>query len=181
MARDKESQRQKKVLFIEAMSMGLTPKQSAVRCGASEGTDPRNLDRAVHTLLNDPWVDKELRMLETENRKSMAMTRDKVQAIVLEAIDMGRLIADPMAIIRGAQELNKMCGFYAPEEKKITLTAGQRRVTQKYDAVSDEDLLALIDDSGIIEAEFEEITDEGEFATVNSKFADREEYDREEG
>jgi len=133
-------------------------------------------------MLKSTFVQTELRRLEDENRKDMAMTRDKVQAIVLEAIDMARLIADPMAIIRGAQELNKMCGFYAAEEKKITLTAGQRRMTAKYDEISDKDLLEMIEDqSDIVDAEFEEIPDEDAYAKVDSKFADREEYDRTDG
>ena len=71
------------------------------------------------------------------------------------------MIADPMAIIRGAQELNKMCGFYAPEEKRITLNTNQKKLIEKYDHMTDEELaLAASKEADVIEGEFEELDGE---------------------
>ena len=179
---DKYSVQKRKIEFVEYVGMGLTPWQALKKIGY-EGNSS-SLKKSATTMMNDPWVAGELLKLHTENREEMKITREKVQSIVLEAIDMGRTIADPMAIIRGAQELNKMCGFYAPEEKKITLTAEQRRLTAKYDEISDEELMALVqqkDAANAVEAEFEVIPDEEQLAPVQSKFADRENYDPEEG
>jgi len=90
------------------------------------------------------------------------MTREKVQALVMEAVDMGRTLADPLAMIRGAQELNKMCGFYAPEEKRVILTSEQRRTITQFDDMSDEDIAKMLQSGNMaeaIEAEFEEISE----------------------
>lgn len=182
LAMDPISVQQRKAKFVEYIGLGLTPRQALKKCGyknsnGSAGTTIRN-------LMNDPEVQRGLARIQESNKAEMEITREKVQSIVLEAIDMGRTLADPMSIIRGAQELNKMCGFYAPEEKKVTLTAAQRRMTAKYDEISDEDLISLIneqDKANAIEAEFEEIPEADQLATVSTKFSDRQPYDPEEG
>lgn len=182
---DAFSVRKRQIEFVEYLSVGFTPRQAIQKIGYNT-TSKSNIENAVNTMMKSPFVVEELAKLHEENRKEMAITREKVQSIVLEAIDMGRIISDPMAIIRGAQELNKMCGFYAPEEKKITLTAEQRRLTAKYDEISDADLVALVnqrDASGAIDAEFEDITTEDgqRLPPVKTKFADKEIYDANEG
>jgi hypothetical protein len=91
------------------------------------------------------------------------MKRQDVQDIVMEAIQMARIGSDPMTMIRGAQELNKMCGFYAPEEKKYSLNISQRRIQERFDELSDHELLELasrteeivIEDAEIIELDDE--------------------------
>jgi len=74
-----------------------------------------------------------------------------------------------MAIVRGAQELNKMCGFYAPEEKKISLTVSQRRRIEQFDKMGDDDLARIVEEqlvSEAIDAEFEEIDGEHDLERV---------------
>ena len=117
-------------------------------------------DTAIREYMKDPLVQKKLKKIRNENIKALQITREKVQALVMEAVDMGRTLADPLAIIRGAQELNKMCGFYAPEEKKVILTSEQRRTITQFDDMSDEDIAKVLESSEIsqaIEAEFEEV------------------------
>lgn len=146
--------RKRKEEFVEFVGMGLSPILAGKRVGIKDATTRR--------YMKDPLVQKILKKIHNENIRALQMDRDKVQAIVLEAVEMGRVQADPLAMIRGAQELNKMCGFYAAEEKKIILTVEQRRTITQFDDMSDEDIAKMIESGNMaeaIEAEFEEIAE----------------------
>ena len=92
------------------------------------------------------------RIVDTVNRLGADMV-----AVMLDAIDMARLLADPQAMIKGASELSKMLGFYEPEVKKVELTAPQMRNRTRLMAMSDEDLLRLIDEGEVMDVEFTEV------------------------
>ncbi len=47
-------------------------------------------------------------------------------------------------MIRGWTEIGKMLGHYAPEVKKVELSMNQRALMNKYEAMSDEELMAGI-------------------------------------
>lgn len=148
-----DATRKRKEEFAEFVGQGLSPMQAGKRVGVMT-------DAAVRRYTKDPLVQKILKKIHNENIRALQMTREKVQALVMEAVDMGRTLADPLAMIRGAQELNKMCGFYAAEEKKIILTTEQRRTITQFDDMSDDDIAKMIETGNMaeaIEAEFEEI------------------------
>jgi len=147
--------RKRKEEFAEYVGHGLSWKLAGKRIGV-------NTEHGVRKYKNDPLVQELLKKIHRENIRALQMDRDKVQAIVLEAVEMGRVQADPLAMIRGAQELNKMCGFYAPEEKRVILTSEQRRTITQFDDMSDEDIAKMIESGNMaeaIEAEFEEIAE----------------------
>lgn len=139
---------QRKMEFAELVGGGLTPRQAAKKLGMQKD--------AAYDYMKDPEVIKKLKEIHEENQKINQMTRERVQDIVMEAIEMGRTLGDPVAIIRGAQELNKMNGYYAPEEKKILLTTEQRRTLTQFDDMSDEEVAKLANE-GVLDAEFYEV------------------------
>ena len=63
----------------------------------------------------------------------------------MEAINLARLAADPQAMIKGWTEVGKMLGYYAPEVKKVEITDNQKRLQSKFEAMSDEELLRVIE------------------------------------
>jgi len=145
----------RKTEFAEYVGQGLSWLQAGKRIGVMT-------EAGVRKYKKDPLVQKILKKIHNENIRALQMTREKVQAMVLEAVDMGRIQADPLAMIRGAQELNKMCGFYAPEEKRVILTSEQRRTITQFDDMSDEEIAKVLESHEIseaIEAEFEEIAE----------------------
>lgn len=148
---------QRKREFAELVThYGFTPAQAIKKLGIKD-------KHAVGKYLDDPEVKQFLAEYEEQNRKEMKVTRDTVQGIIMEAIEMGRLMSDPLALIRGAQELNKMCGFYAPEKKELHLSASQRRRIEQFDGMPDEELVKVVEEGtvkDIIEAEFSEIPNE---------------------
>lgn len=126
--------------------MGLTPTQAAKRAKFS---DPR---KAAKRLMATPELAERIKEITVTIRKEFAISRMDVQKGIAEAIEMARLQADPVAMIRGWQEVNKMCGFYAPEERKITLTDGQSGSLRAMQVMPLHELIDLAEGE-IIEAE----------------------------
>jgi hypothetical protein len=142
------------------VAQGMTPAQAAKKLGYATSS----------AFLSHSSYKSTLAVLQAENDQMSRLKRQDVQDIVMEAIQMARLGSDPMTMIRGAQELNKMNGYYAPEEKKMTLNISQRRIQEQYDSMSDEELLILasktetviIEDAEIIEIDSERPVDDPE-------------------
>ena len=136
--------------FIEGIEAGMLPAQAAEYAGSR---DPRQYGSAL--LKDDEWVKQEVARIYDERRNDAKMTRERVQGIVLDAVEMAKMLAMPGDMIRGAAELNKMNGFYAPEQVNVNLEAKIRRVQTQFEALSDAELVELIGDQyDPIEAEF---------------------------
>ncbi len=74
---------------------------------------------------------------------------------------MARIQADPVAMVRAAQELNKMQGYYAPETKEIKLDVEVNVRQQQIQSMTEEDLLkAMGKELPYIDASFEELPEE---------------------
>ena len=146
---------ERKKQFAELVAgQGLLPVQAAKQMGF------KDYKHAGPKYMRDPEVQQELKKIYEENRKAMRMDRDKVYDLIEEALEMARLQGDSMAMLRAVQEINKMNGFYAPEEKKLTVSAEQRRVLSQFDDMDDEELARIAAEGVIVEGEFEEVDDE---------------------
>lgn len=104
------------------------------------GCTPQN---AGHVVKKSTDVKAYLEEHRSELRNAAQIQRGDVVAGFMEAIDMARLGADPSAMIKGWSEIGKMLGLYAPEVKKVELTAGQRNIRSKFEIMSDEELLEI--------------------------------------
>lgn len=97
------------------------------------------------------------------SRMEAKYTRDKVMQGIEEAIDMGKMIADPSSMIRGYQEINKMQGYYAPETKELILSEDTAGKLDQIAQLSEAELLARLGkNSAYIDAEFERIPNDDE-------------------
>lgn len=81
---------------------------------------------------------------------------DVVEGII-DSIEMARMMADPAAVRQGWVEIGKILGHYAPEVKNINLTIGQERLRSKFEALSDDELLAL-QSGNVVNGEFTQET-----------------------
>jgi len=59
---------------------------------------------------------------------------------------------DSANVIKGWSEVAKILGHYAPEVKRIELSDNQQRIRSKFEALSDDELLA-IQDASIIDVD----------------------------
>lgn len=142
-------------VFVDSIVKGQSPSVAARLAGyanpASQG----------YNIIKSPKIAAAIKHLHKKHEKAADMTRKKVMDGMLEAIDMARLQADAGNMISGWREIGRMCGYYAPDVKKIDISITAKRVIDKMETLSDEDLVQMIEDSSqIIEAEAVEILDD---------------------
>ena len=136
--------------FVEAIFAGLSAKQALLRAGYSENT------RADKIMT--PNMQEYARYLQEKEKKRWQVTREQVTQGMLDAIQDAKVLEEPNTQINGWRELGRLHGLYAPEEKKVTLSAEkQERVRQVEEASLDE--LLDMTEMPAIEGDFEVVTD----------------------
>lgn len=143
--------------YIEARGMGMNPARAGAYAGYA------NPEVYSYTLEKEPEIAQALEKVQTQNAKISRMTRKKVVDIVLEAIDLARTVSDPAAMIRGAQELSKMCGYYVPEKKELELVGPKDRVRRELALLSEEELIKIAT-GVVVEGQYEVIKDDRDAA-----------------
>jgi hypothetical protein len=128
----------KQTAYVELRAMG-ADQQNAVKTAYGPGmntTDAKELEalpKITQALVNE----------RAKNAFMLGLTRDKVLQGIVDAIDQAKLLADPMAQIAGWREAAKICGFYAPEVKKVELTGTAKRVVDRLQSLSDQELMEI--------------------------------------
>lgn len=134
--------------YINLRITGFTPRQAAMQSGYRSERDYMKWE-------DDPYVQEQLALHVKQTRKDAVYTRDKVMGIVEDAVEIARIVADPMAMIRGAQEFNKMQGYYAPEKKELLVSVEHSQRLQQIEEMSEEQLLLELDkEQPYIDADF---------------------------
>lgn len=147
-------------VFAEQIVKGKPPQTAARIAGYA------NPEAQGYQIAKSPKVAEAIKYMYRKHEQAAQMTRKKVMDGMIEAIDMARLQADSGNMIAGWREIGKMCGYYAPEVKKIDINITAKRVIDKMETLSDDDLMKMIEDSSqIIEAEATEILDDLQKAT----------------
>lgn len=113
--------------------------QNAIKTAYGPGmntTDAKDLEA-------NPKITAALVNERAKNAFLLGLTREKVLRGFMDAIDQAKILADPVAQIAGWREVAKVCGFYAPEVKKIEFGGSAKAVLDRMQAMSDEELLRL--------------------------------------
>jgi phage terminase small subunit len=92
-------------------------------------------------------------------REEARITRDDVIDGFMEAIRQAKLLGDPSTQIAGWREIGKMLGYYEPERRVIQLSDRREEALAQLQAADTEQLLRLVGPDGVIEAEFDVVTD----------------------
>jgi hypothetical protein len=97
--------------------------------------------------------------LEIEHNRTQAvtnMTRKSVMRGIMEAIDMAKDMRQPACMISGWKEVGRMCGFYEPERREITLSVSSQKLIEEIRTLPRERLLELMAEEQVpVEGEFE--------------------------
>lgn len=88
------------------------------------------------------------------------MSRRQVMKGILEAIDMAKDQRQPNSMITGWKEIGRMCGFYEPERREISLSVNGQAMLEELKTASREKLLQLAQEQDAVEAEYVEIVEE---------------------
>lgn len=140
----------------------VNPKHTAVADAILEGSSVRDaVEAAGYTCQNNDanimrlkGVKEALAASREEMEEVSTLKKIDVMSLIVEAIDMARTLADPANMINGADKLAKMMGYYAPETKRIELTADQSVFHSKLRALSDAELMDIASGrSRVIEGE----------------------------
>ena len=99
-------------------------------------TGPENLSKLA--------VKEALQARQHAFQAELGVTKEGVVNGLLSAIQMGREQQNPAAMITGFVQIAKLCGFYEPEKVNLTLSAGGERLSAKFAAMTDGELLAII-------------------------------------
>lgn len=134
--------------YVEARARG---KGTVIAAREAGYADPRFNAKKIEKL---PSVQEALQREFEINRQTANLSRSDVIAGILDAINQAKLMADPSTQIAGYRELAKICGFNAPEVKKIELTDVQQARRHQLEMLSDQELLELS------QADYHEVKDE---------------------
>lgn len=133
--------KQRKV--AELVGRGSSWNQAAKDAGYSQGASN------VSAWKEDPRI---MAIVEAERAKNEAvvnMDRKRVMEGFLEAVDIARVQADPATMIKAWVEVARMCGYFAPETRKIDISISAKRMVDKFETMSDEELLKYADQNVI--------------------------------
>jgi hypothetical protein len=134
---------------------GLPPVAAAAAAGF------KNPESAAHRIRRDTDLEHQIAETVKELTQEAYYTRDKVLELTGEAIDIARIAADAGSMIRGVQEINKMQGYYAPEQKQVLLDHRHEvRQAQIQELPEHELLKRLGKPEAFIDAEWSELPDE---------------------
>ena len=138
---------QKEKLLAEALFGGLPKTVAKKHAGYAPAT-------SIDDVMKKPNVAKYFKYLNSTSKRKVHFTREMVAEGMFEAIEDAKLIADPMAQIRGWAEIGKMYGHYAPEVKKIVVTTDQQQLLDEVAIASTEELVQIAE-APALEGDFE--------------------------
>lgn len=136
--------------FALARASGLNAKDSMVAAGMKPN------DGTANALEKLPHVQELLKAEQRRNAYMLGLTREQVLQGMMDAVEQAKILSDPLTQIAGWREIAKVCGFYAPEVKKVEISGTGKQVVDRMRQLSDAELLAIAEGE-VIEVEFEEV------------------------
>ena len=115
--------------------------------------------------LKSPGFRRQLDIEHNRAQRAAGMDRKQVLQGILEAIEIAKDMRQPSAMITGWKEVGRMCGFYEPERREITLSVDKREVLRELQSMPMHELLeyaAKRDEPLAIEGDFEIVEDDEE-------------------
>lgn len=143
-------------LFVKHLVHDKLPQGAAARM-AGFGSP----DNAASQLMRNPKIQNAIAEERAAYAQASGVTKKRVIDGFLEAVDLGRIKGDPIAMIAGWREVGKMCGHYEPTRTKVEISVNGQVMIQRLQNMSDEELLALTEqDRAVIEGEFERVEED---------------------
>lgn len=125
-------------MFIENVGLGMAPYSAAKHAGCS------NPGRESKRYMDDPDIMGAIEEIQRQNQKNSDLTRKDVMQNLIEAFEVAKMQGDPQAMVRAMSEVNRMCGYHAPEKKVLELRGPALEMQAQLDDMSKEDLLEAL-------------------------------------
>ncbi len=130
----------KQARFVQEYLVDGDGAQAAMRCGSPAAGAHVYASRTLRIAT----VSAALQAAQAVDATRLSISREDVLNWLRCAFQTARENGDPAAMVSAAREIGKMLGFYAPEVRKVTLSAEQRAVERHYATMTDAQLLELI-------------------------------------
>jgi len=124
--------------FVKNLGKGMTQTQAARAAGYKFPSDEG------YKLMQREHIRAAVAAERAKYEKKADMSRQKVMDGLKESIEMARLVSDPNAMVAGWREIAKICGYYAPEVKRLELSGPGGDAQHKLQHMTDEELVRLI-------------------------------------
>ena len=124
--------------FVRYWAAGESVPAASAKAGYGDGAT------YAYKLTAHPTV---IRLYNEEKAKYEAaaqMTRKKVMDGLLDGIDMCKLAGDGPGVIQGWTRVGQMCGYFEPVKRRIDVNVTGNVLMGKLNALSDADLLKVI-------------------------------------
>lgn len=144
---------QQKIL-VDSLFAGMSQKQAKARAGYGERASVK------HIFEKHPAMQAYAAHLQHTEKKKWQISREQVTQGMLEAIQDAKILEEPNTQINGWRELGRLHGLYAPEEKKVTLSAEKSEQIRQLEEASVDELLDMTE-FDVIEGDFELIQNVG--------------------
>lgn len=125
--------------FVEAYALD----RNAARAARSAGYSPNGAKVTACRLLTNPNLQAALADREAELAVRLEIDREAVIGGILESIATARAQGNPGQAIRGWVEVARILGLDKPEAAHRVLSAEGDRLRAKFEALSDEELMAI--------------------------------------
>jgi phage terminase small subunit len=135
----------KQLRWIDEYLIDFNGAAAAVRAGYSE----KSARSIAHENATKPDIQAVLRERQTALATELHISRTGVVKGLLEAVEMGRELRNPGAMVSALSTIAKMLGYYSPEVKRVELTAGQGAVQADFARMTDGQLQAVIAQSRV--------------------------------
>lgn len=130
--------------FIEEYLVDGNGTQAAIRAGYSASGAYTEASR----LLRNAEVASAIKTRQEADSARLRLSRERVVTMLLEAFEKAKEQAEPAAMVSAARELGRLMGFYAPARVEATLEVGPAAERQRLEAMSDAELVLLIEQAG---------------------------------
>lgn len=136
----------KRLRFADEYLIDGNATAAAIRAGYSA----RSAHVTACRMLKDPGVQAAVAERQAEVAEDLEINRHEVMRGLLEAVEIARLQADPGAMVKAWSEIARMCGYHAPERRKVEVSVSAKRVVDELEVLPDAQLLCLVERPALV-------------------------------
>lgn len=138
----------KQTHYVKLRAAGYSPASAAEAAYGNTSASTRNE--------SNPVIQAALRSMCRDTQQRLNINREHCVAIMAEAVEMARIMSEPMTMIAGAREMAKMLGHYEPERREIAVTDQTGRLLHKVNQLTDDQLVKMLNspDMNVIDGEY---------------------------
>lgn len=131
--------------FVDEFLIDANGTQAAMRAGY--GASGARV--AAHRLLTNVAISSAIEARQRADATRLQIDRENVLAGLLGAVEMAREQRNPAGMIAGLREVGKLMGFYT-DRVKVDVDLGERAMRSRLEAMTDEELLKLMDERSAV-------------------------------